>query len=518
MAEYGIICLLPPLIAIIMALLTKQTLLSLFVGVWAGATIIGGWNPLVGFATTFTDYIIPSMSDPWNAGMLILVSFAGGFMYMLRSSGASKAFARAITKKIKTRKQAQLLTWCSAFAFSYTEPCLILGTIMRPITEKMNISRAKLAYILDSMGCSLSSFSPICSYGPFITSLIAGQLLVIGSDANPWGIYFQMFPFNLYAMFNMLTVLLVILMGLDVGKMYAEEKRAVETGELYDKKDKPIISDYEENIPKDYKLTIKNFLVPMITLFVTIFVVIFWTGDIVTNGFIGAFTNANIVLAIICGFLAASIGAAIVAITTGLLKFNEAVEKWTDGVLQLMVIPMILILAWSISGIATDMNVGTYLSEIANALSINGIIPAILFILSALIALATGSSWGTWSLLIPIAIPMAHNLELGIPLMVGAVISGGLFGDQVSPISDTTILSSTASGCDLIVHVKTQLPYISIVAIGAVCAFLVAGLFKTPIFVNMLISLVIILIGLNLLNRVAKRKELPNSKSVVVGK
>ncbi len=504
--EYGFLSLLPPLIAIFMALKTKQTLLSLFVGVWLGATIINGWNPLVGFAKSFTDFVVPSMADPWNAGMLILVSIAGGFMYILRVSGASKAFAQSATKKIKTRKHAQIVTWLSAFAFSYTEPCLILGTIMRPITEKMKVSRAKLAYILDSMGCSLSSFSPICSYGPFITSLIATQLLTLGIGDNPWGIYFQMFPFNLYALFNMLTVLLVILTGLDVGHMYIAEKRAVETGELLAKEDKPIVADYEEDIPDGYKLTLKNFLIPMLSLFITIFVVIFWTGDIAANGFVGSFTKSNIVLSVICGFMAGSIGAAVVAVSTGLLDFNTAVDKWTEGVIQLMIIPLILILAWSISGVATAMNVGGYLSEVAKNLSVPGIIPALIFIMSAVISFATGTSWGTWSILMPIAIPMAHNLGLSIPLMVGAVISGGLFGDQVSPISDTTILSSTASGCDLIVHVKTQLPYISIVAIGAFTAYLIAGIARTPVIVNFVITFAVVFAGLKILSSMAKSK------------
>lgn len=152
------------------------------------------------------------------------------------------------------------------------------------------------------------------------------------------------------------------------------------------------------------------------------------------------------------------------------------------------------------------MNVGGYLSELAKNLSSPGILPALIFIMSAVIAFATGTSWGTWSILIPIAIPMAHNLGLPIPLMVGAVISGGLFGDQVSPISDTTILSSTASGCDLIVHVKTQLPYISIVALGALTAFLTAGIAKTPVLVNMAVTCIVVFIGLYILNISAKNK------------
>jgi len=193
---------------------------------------------------------------------------------------------------------------------------------MRPITDRVRISRAKLSYILDSMGCNLASFSPISSYGPFITGLIATQLAAANITANEWGLYFQMFPFNLYGIFAMLTVLIVAITGLDIGPMYIEEKRARETGKLLADGVEPLVPETQIKFPEGYKLTIKNFIIPMVFLFAGIFATIFWSGDIVTNGFRGAFINGNITLAISVGFLTGGIAAAIVGISTGLFKFT----------------------------------------------------------------------------------------------------------------------------------------------------------------------------------------------------
>ncbi|NPV45253.1 MAG: sodium:proton antiporter [Firmicutes bacterium] len=489
--EYGVLSLIPPLVAIIMALKTKQTILSLFMGVWVGATIINHWNPMVGFVKVISDFMVPSIADSWNAGLIILVALAGGFVFMLRACGGAQAFAQFVTKQINSRKKAQILTCISAFAFSYTEPCLILGTIMRPITDKVRVSRAKLAYILDSMGCNLACFSPISSYGPFITGLIATQIAGIGLSDNPWSIYIKMFPYNLYGIFAMLTVLYVALTGFDIGPMFEVEKKAATTGEVYSKDDKLLMPEQQEEIPTDYNLAIKNFLIPMLSLFITIFAVIFWSGNIIENGFAGSFLNANIVVAISSGFLVGSIAAGFVAISTGLMDFKTSYDKWFTGVIQLMAVPMILIMAWSIGKVAGTMKVGAFLTQIVSSYLPTFLVPALVFLAGALISFSTGSSWGVWSIMMPIAVPMAHGLGISIPLIVGAVISGGLFGDHCSPISDTTILSSTGASCDHIVHVTTQIPYAVLVASGAFIGFLVGGATNNPLL-SILTALVII--------------------------
>lgn len=226
----------------------KQTIFSLFIAVWLGSTMMNGFNPLVGFVKIISDYMIPSLSG--NASLIILVTLSGGMIAMLRNTGAAEAFATKVTKVINTAKKGQIVTCLSAFIFSYTEPCLMLGTIMRPVTDMVRISRAKLAYILDSMGCNLAALSPISSYGPFITGLIAAELLASGVEGNEWGIWLNMLPFNLYGVFAMISVLIVAAFGLNFGPMYKEEKRARETGKLLDDGVQPLVPEVKMSCPQ----------------------------------------------------------------------------------------------------------------------------------------------------------------------------------------------------------------------------------------------------------------------------
>ena len=208
--EYGFLSLLPPLLAIIIAILTKQTVVALFLGVWFGATVMNEWNPVSGFTYTVNEIMVPSIADPWNASLILLVVFTGGFINVLRTTGAGQAFGDFATKKVNTRQKGQNFVWGSAFLFSYTEPVLILGTVTRPITDKLKISRVKLAYIVDSMGSPVASMSPISVYAPFITGLIATQLAALSLSENPWSLFIQMIPFHLYGIFAIVGVLLVV--------------------------------------------------------------------------------------------------------------------------------------------------------------------------------------------------------------------------------------------------------------------------------------------------------------------
>lgn len=496
----------PPLVAIGIALLTKQTLLSLFIGVWVGATIIHNWNPFVGFLNVIPEFMVPSITDPFNAGLLILVALAGGFIQVLRVTGSAQAFAKIATRRIDTRKKAQTMTWGSAFLFSYTEPVLILGTIMRPLSDKLKVSRAKLAYILDGMGASIAAMSPISSYGPFITGLIGTQIAAIGISSDPWALFLQMIPYNLYGIFAMLTVLFVIRTNLDIGPMYYAEKRAVETGQLYSESDVPLVKDEkDENIPFEDQLTFYNFLIPMILLFSTIFGVIFWSGNIFENGLRGSFINADIVLAISSGFIVGSMGAAILSVKSGFHSITSIFDSWTKGIIKLMIVPMILVLAWSIGKVTTDMELGQYLAQLAHLYLPTFIIPGVIFLLAGIIAFSTGSSWGVYALMMPIAIPMADTLDIALPIAIGAVISGGLFGDHCSPISDTTILASTGAACDHIEHVRTQFPYAILVSVCAFIGYIAAGLTESY-WISIGTTAVLIILLLYILNKKVKRQ------------
>lgn len=512
--EYGLLSLLPPFLAIVMALITKNTILSLLAGVFIGATIIFGWNPLVAVPSMISEFFIPLVGDEWNAGMLVLVTMCGGFVYMIKISGASKAFGDAVSRKIKTRKGGQLMAYFSAFAFIYTEPTLTLGAIMRPVTEKLRISRVKLAYICDVMGCPFASLSPITSYGVYATGLIATQFVALGISDNPWTAFLKAIPFNFYAIFGLVTLLYVIIRSIDVGPMYIAEKRAIETGHLIGEKDNPMTKEEAGEFTvvesKDVNISVYNFLIPMVGLFVTLISVILWSGNVAKNGFGGAFMNGNITLGIITGFFVSSVLAGIMGAKSKIYKYDEIVSKFVRGIMLNSEIPLILVLAWSIGKITQLMDLkGFLIAFVQNTSIAPGLIPALIFVVGALVAFSTGSSWGVWSIMMPISIPMAQAFGMSIPLMIGAVISGGAFGDHCSPISDTTILASTAAGADHVEHVRTQLPYALTVGISSLVGFLAGGL-MTPIL-GIIATAVCIFIGLQILQAQSKRTYEMNS-------
>lgn len=500
-ANFGVLCLIPPIVAIALALWSKQTIMSLFLAVWLGSTMINGYNPLVGFAKIISDYMIPSLSG--NASLAVLVTISGGTIAMLRTTGAAEAFATRVTKVINTAKKGQIVTCLSAFIFSYTEPCLMLGTIMRPVTDMVRISRAKLAYILDSMGCNLAALSPISSYGPFITGLIGAELLTAGIQGNEWGIWLNMLPFNLYGIFAMITVLIVAAFGLNFGPMYKEEKRARETGKLLGDGIQPLVPEVKNELPEGYKLTMWNFIVPIVCLFGSLFATIFWSGDIVNNGLVESFRNANITLAICVGFLGGGIGAGIMGVATKLFTPIKAFDTYVDGMAELISVPFILVCAWSLGTIVKGMGTSEFLIHIVENYLTPGLVPALVFLFGALISFATGSSWGVWSIMMPIAFPMAVAFDLSIPYVVGAVIGGGLFGDQCSPISDTTVMSSTGASCNHVVHVMTQLPYGITVGLSAFVGFLFGGLTGQYVL-SIAVTAVILVIALFALTQLTK--------------
>lgn len=473
-SEFGIFCLLPAAVGIALALITKQTVLSLVVAAWVGATMLSGYNPILGFLSLINDYMIPSIGG--NGSMLFLVTASGGLIAMLRVTGAAQAFAQIVTKTVNSAKKGQIVTTLSAFIFCYTEPCLILGTIMRPVTDIVRVSRAKLAYILDSMGCNLASFSPISSYGPFITGLIATELVAAGLSDNAWGIWAGMLKFNMYSLFAMITVLMVAIFGLDFGPMKKEEMRARKTGKLLADGVEPLVPEVKNIFPEGYQPTLMNFIVPFVCLFGGLFATIFYTGNLAENGFKDVFLNANITLAISVGFITGGIGAGVVGVATKLFKPTKAFNHFVDGMAELINVPFILVAAWGLGGVTKALNVGAFMVGMVGEHLDPGLVPAIIFLFGAIISFATGSSWGVWSIMMPIGFPMAVAFDIPLAYAVGAVISGGMFGDQCSPVSDTTVLSSTGASCNHIVHVMTQLPYGIMVGASAFVGFLFGGL------------------------------------------
>ncbi len=505
--DYGFLAIVPPLIAITLALVTKQTILSLFIGLWVGTTIISKGNFLVGLPMMITDYFIPNIANEWNASLLMLITACGGFVYMIKISGTAKAFGDIVTKKVRTRKQAQLVTFFSAFAFIFTEPTLTLGSIMRPITERLNISRVKLAYICDVMGCPFATLSPITSYSTYATGLIAATFATLSISQNAWITFIKAIPYNFYAIFGMLTLLFVIITALDIGPMYEAEKRAIETGHLIGENDIPMTKyDIDESeLFKDKKITKLNFVLPLCALFIILIAMIMWTGKVQTNGVGGAFKNANITLSITMAFLVAAAIAGICGVKSSIISYKDIVNQFTKGVALNSDIPIILVLAWSIGKMTGDMNLKGYLIHLVESNNISpGLMPVMIFIVGALVGFSTGSSWGVWAITIPIALPIAAQFNVPMELMIGACLSGGVFGDHCSPISDTTILASTAAGADHIQHVRTQLPYSLTVGISSAIGFLVGGLISP--LLGLATTAVVIILMLIVLHKSAQAR------------
>ncbi len=505
--DYGFLAIVPPLIAITLALVTKQTILSLFIGLWVGTTIISKGNFLVGLPMMITDYFIPNIANEWNASLLMLITACGGFVYMIKISGTAKAFGDIVTKKVRTRKQAQLVTFFSAFAFIFTEPTLTLGSIMRPITERLNISRVKLAYICDVMGCPFATLSPITSYSTYATGLIAATFATLSISQNAWITFIKAIPYNFYAIFGMLTLLFVIITALDIGPMYEAEKRAIETGHLIGENDIPMTKyDIDESeLFKDKKITKLNFVLPLCALFIILIAMIMWTGKVQTNSVGGAFKNANITLSITMAFLVAAAIAGICGVKSSIISYKDIVNQFTKGVALNSDIPIILVLAWSIGKMTGDMNLKGYLIHLVESNNISpGLMPVMIFIVGALVGFSTGSSWGVWAITIPIALPIAAQFNVPMELMIGACLSGGVFGDHCSPISDTTILASTAAGADHIQHVRTQLPYSLTVGISSAIGFLVGGLISP--LLGLATTAVVIILMLIVLHKSAQAR------------
>lgn len=492
--SYGALSLIPPIVTIVLAFATKQTLISMFVGTWVGASIINGGNLLNGFMATFTDNIIPQISDEWNAGMLVLIACIGGFMYMINACGGAEAFGRWAQNHSKSRKTGQIIAWFAPFMFLYDQGCLIVGVIMRPVTDRMGISRVKLAYITDTMSAPLVSMSPINDYGVYLIGLIAVEISALGLDESAYSLYFRMFPMNLYAVSAIVTVLLVILLDLNIGPMYTAEKRAIDTGMPYGETDKLIAIPPENNFEAEENISIAAFVIPIISLIVTVISSIFYTGSVMDNGILGSFTNANMQLSIILSFIVGSVVAAIVGWKNNYISFENSIEQWTKGSTSMFQVILILVMAWSISTVTKSMDIGGYLTEVMSGNVPIALIPVLMFAVGVLISFATGSSWGVWAIGMPIAIPLAVSMGISIPLMIGAVISGGLFGDNCSPISDTSIQASTSACCDHMQHIKTQLPYATIVGVCSGVGYFIAGAFSEILALPLTIALIVIVL------------------------
>jgi Na+/H+ antiporter NhaC len=466
---YGWISILPPLLAIALAIKTKQVYPSLFLGIWLGWTALNNWNPLTGLQDTL-EATIDIFKDSSNTKVIIFSMMVGALIILMQHSGGVQGFIRWISEKglVNNRRSAGLLLWIIGVMIFIESNMinLVIGSIGRPIFDKFKVPREKLAYLAHSTSCPVCVMIPFNGWGAVLTGLLLAQQI-----ENPFFMVLKAVTTNFYAIFTILLVLFITITRKDFGPMAKAETRARETGQLVRAGAQLLVS--EETIAMPVKQGVQpkpvNMIVPLIAMVAMVPLGLLITG----NGRIEQGSGSTAVFwAVLMGIFAAAVLYRIQKI----FSFKEVLDLVMKGMGGLIPMGLLMVFAFTMGATCKSMGTGPYVAGLATAAIHPALVTPLVFLVACFISFATGTSWGTFAIMMPIAVPLAQNMGLNLPLMVSAVMGGGVFGDHSSPVSDTTIIASMASACDPIDHVNTQLPYALTAAGGALVFYLVFGL------------------------------------------
>ena len=475
---------LPALIAIVLALITKQVYISLFLGIFVGAMMYAGGDPL---KALFTLYQVMSEKVGGNTPIIVFLVVLGILVVLLQKSGGAKAYGDWAGKKIKSKGSALAATaglGCLIFVDDYFN-CLTVGSVMRPVTDKFKISRAKLAYIIDATAAPVCIIAPISSWA----AAVAGEL-----DGDGLMVFISTIPFNVYALLTLVMVFALCFFKFDFGKMKKCDDIAETTGDLYAGESEGVGGG--EEIVANPKGKVRHLVIPVLVLIACCIGGMIYTGffynwdtgligtELQSANVIEAFSNCDAGMSLAIGSTVALVIIALYYMIARVVSFKEITGSFTDGFKAMVPAILILTFAWSISGIMGAK--GGYLdaqafveNNLANGNFPQFLFPAIFFILAGGIAFATGTSWGTFGVLVPIAVTILGGSGTRAIMTVSATLGGAVFGDHISPISDTTILASAGAQCNHVNHVNTQLPYAALVAGIAAVSYVIAGLCAT---------------------------------------
>jgi Na+/H+ antiporter NhaC len=470
-ASWGVLSLLPVVLAIVVAVWSRKVILALFLGVFVGILILEHGNPIAATTSLIRDYLVVQMTDPYNAGVLVLLVFIGGFVALMERSGGASAFARRAAPLLSTGVRMQLAAWLGGLVIFFSDlgTPLIVGPIFEPLADRLKVSREKLAFILDSTASPVAVLVPITGWAVYIMGLIKKEYDALGLSVSDLETFVAAIPFNLYSILAVLMVPVVATFGLDLGPMRAAEERT-RSGERYWPHSKPLQRSEETTIASEGG-PLRLVVVPLLVLFVTLF------GVLAPEGFPARQVSGSVFrTALATGYFFA--GLALLGLMTfhRVKPFEESFGIFTEGVSRMTPVALILLLAWSLGAVGRELGTARYIIELARTGVPPAVVPALVFVVGAVMSFATGSSWGSYAILLPLVIPLSHSLGIPMPLSVGAVLGGGLFGDHSSPISDTTILSSMGAGSDHIDHVETQLPFALVAAAASLVGYLAAGI------------------------------------------
>ncbi|MEM1327168.1 MAG: Na+/H+ antiporter NhaC family protein [Bacteroidota bacterium] len=489
--EFGWLSLAPPVVAIGLAILTKQVFISLLFGIFLGWLVIKNWNLLDGIFATI-NALVDVFQDAGNTRTIMFCALVGGLILFIQRSGGVAGFIRwmsGILAKYEARKAGsnrvvvQLLAWFTGMLIFVESSISVLtvGALYRPVFDDLKISREKLAYIADSSSAPSSILIPFNGWGAFIMGLLAAQ-----EFSDPFATMLRTIPYNFYPFLALALVLFIILSKKDFGPMGKAERRVRETGQLLADNAQPMVSDELTDVePKSgVVLHASNMVLPIVLMVIMMPIMLTYTGweAASTETNLSGFSKVQYAIgqgsgsmSVLTSVLTALFFCIVFYRVQGIFNIKESIDIILKGIAGLMPLALLMMLAFAIGAVCKELQTGQFVASVAEQWLSPNLVPFIVFLVSCFIAFSTGTSWGTFAIMLAIAIPMARQMDADIYITIAAALGGGVYGDHCSPISDTTILSSMASATDHIDHVRTQLPYASIAGGLAALMYLIVG-------------------------------------------
>ncbi|WP_343009120.1 Na+/H+ antiporter NhaC family protein [Clostridium celatum] len=529
--KFGLLTLIPPIVAIVLAFITKNVVVSLFIGILSGGFLLNltGFNVFSALIQSFLDFIdraLNSLADPWNAGIILQVLVIGGVINLVAKMGGAKAIAEALAKRAKTAKGTQLITWLMGICVFFDDyaNALIVGPIMRPVADKMKISRERLAFIIDATAAPIAGLAIISTWIGLEVGLINDAFTGIGVQADAFGVFLQTIPYRFYNILILAFIVITAVLLKEFGPMRKAEMAARNGQKIGAEVAVDNLQGEDEMQPKEgVQLSIWNAIIPIGVLIVAAIAAFYYSGytaimggedveliNLMTNSPASfeaikqAFSASDASVALFQSALLASIVAIIMAVCKKIFTIGEAIEVWVDGMKGLLITGVILILAWSLSSVIKELGTAKYLVTLLSGSIPYFLLPSLIFILGAVISFATGTAYGTMGILMPLAVPLAYSINPEMSFLIvstSAVLTGAIFGDHCSPISDTTILSSMGAGCNHIEHVKTQIWYSLFVAVITILFGYIPAGFGLPIYIVLPVAILAVFVGVQIFGK-----------------
>lgn len=493
--------LVPPIVAIGLALITKEVYSSLFIGILIGGIFYSGFNFERTITHVFQDGIVGVLTDSYNMGIIVFLVILGIMVCMMNKAGGSAAFGRWASTKIKTRVGAQLATIALGvliFIDDYFN-CLTVGSVMRPVTDKHNVSRAKLSYLIDATAAPVCIIAPISSWAAAVTGFVEGE--------DGFSIFIRAIPYNYYALLTIVMMITIALLNFDYGPMKIHEENA-KKGDLYTTPDRPY-ADAEQEIVEG-KGGVIDLVFPVIVLIITCVIGMLYTGGFFSGtGFVEAFSNSDASVGLMFGSFFAFVITIVFYGVRKVLSPRESMDCIPEGFKAMVPAILILTFAWTLKAMTDSLGAADYVASVMNSAAegLMILLPAIIFVVGCLLAFATGTSWGTFGILIPIVVAVFEGIDENMMIMsISACMAGAVCGDHCSPISDTTIMASAGGQCNHVNHVTTQLPYAFTVAAVSFVTYIIAGFIQNP-FICLPIGIVLMVGTLLVIRQVTAAKS-----------